>query len=83
MDIIETSFTGGGYTEIDKSNHLYSNIDQIQPPYDVQLVQTIKVYARKERSESCLLKVEYDYNGNQFDLNKVARLVAEEELEKA
>lgn len=83
MDIIETSFTGGGYTEIDKSNHLYSNIDQIQPPYDVQLVQTIKVYARKERSESCLLKVEYDYNGNQFELNKVARLVAEEEPEKA
>ena len=79
MDIIETSFTGGGYTEIDKSNHLYSNIDQIQPPYDVHLAQTIKVYAQKERSESCLLKVEYDYNGNLFELNKVARLVAEED----
>ena len=67
MDIIETTFTGGAYTEIDKSNHLYSNIDQIQPPYVVQLVQTIKVFARKERSESCLLKVEYDFNGNRFE----------------
>lgn len=81
IEIVETSCTGGGYTEIDKNNHLYSNIDQIQPPYDVQLVQSIKVYARKERSDSCLLKVEYDYSGNHFELDKVTRLIADDDSE--
>ena len=81
IEIVETSCTGGGYTEIDKNNHLYSNIDQIQPPYDVQLVQSIKVYARKERSDSCLLKVEYDYSGNHVELDKVTRLIADDDSE--
>lgn len=83
IEIVETSFTGGGYTEIDHSNHLFSNIDHIHPPYDVQLVQTIIVYAQKEQGESCLLKVEYDNNGNQYELNKVTRLIDEDEPEKA
>lgn len=27
-------------------NHLYSNIDNIKPPYDVQLVQTISICSK-------------------------------------
>ena len=81
MEIIETASTGGGYTEIDNNNHLYSNIDAITAPYDVQLKQSIKVYAPKAFSNTCLLKVEYDYSGNHFELDKVTRLIADDDSE--
>lgn len=80
MEIIETAFTGGGYTEIDSNNHLYSNIDSIKPPYDVQLVQTIKVYALKDNGKTCLLKVMYDHSGNKYELDNVTKLIEEEEV---
>lgn len=82
MEIIETAFTGGGYTEIDANNHLYSNIDNIKPPYDVQLVQTIKVYAPKDYGNTCLLKVMCDYSGNKYELDKVTNIIEEEEVAK-
>ena len=82
MEIIETAFTGGGYTEIDTNNHLYSNIDNIKPPYDVQLVQTIKVYAPKDYGNTCLLKVMCDYSGNKYELDKVTNIIEEEEVAK-
>ena len=82
MEIIETAFTGGGYTEIDANNHLYSNIDNIKPPYDVQLVQTIKVYAPKDYGNTCLLKVMRDYSGNKYELDKVTNIIEEEEVAK-
>lgn len=61
IEIVETAFTVGSYTVIDANNHLYSNIDNIKPPYDVHLVQTIKVYAPKDYGNTCLLKVMCDY----------------------
>lgn len=79
MEIIETASTGGGYTEIDNNNHLYSNIDAITAPYDVQLIQSIKVYAPKAFSNTCLLKVMYDYSGNKFELDKVTEICPKEE----
>lgn len=82
MEIIETAFTGGGYTEIDANNHLYSNIDNIKPPYDVQLVQTIKVYAPKDYGNTCLLKVMCDYSGNKYELDKVTNIIEEEKVAK-
>lgn len=78
IEIVETAFTGGSYTEIDANNHLYSNIDNIKPPYDVQLVQTIKVYAPKDYGNTCLLKVMCDYSGNKYELDKVTNIVEEE-----
>lgn len=74
IEIVETAFTGGSYTEIDANNHLYSNIDNIKPPYDVQLVQTIKVYAPKDYGNTCLLKVMCDYSGNKYELDKVTNI---------
>ena len=82
MEIVETAFTGGGYTEIDANNHLYSNIDNIKPPYNVQLVQTIKVYAPKDYGNTCLLKVMCDYSGNKYELDKVTNIIEEEEVAK-
>lgn len=82
MEIIENAFTGGGYTEIDANNHLYSNIDNIKPPYYVQLVQTIKVYAPKDYGNTCLLKVMCDYSGNKYELDKVTNIIEEEEVAK-
>ena len=82
MEIVETAFTGGSYTEIDTNNHLYSNIDNIKPPYDVQLVQTIKVYAPKDYGNTCLLKVMCDYSGNKYELDKVTNIIEEEEVAK-
>ncbi|WP_456098170.1 hypothetical protein [Prevotella histicola] len=82
MEIVETAFTGGSYTEIDANNHLYSNIDNIKPPYDVQLVQTIKVYAPKDYGNTCLLKVMCDYSGNKYELDKVTNIIEEEEVAK-
>lgn len=82
MEIIETAFTGGGYTEIDANNHLYSNIDNIKPPYDVQLMQTIKVYAPKDYGNTCMLKVMCDYSGNKYELDKVTNIIEEEEVAK-
>ena len=79
MEIIETASTGGGYTEIDNNNDLYSNIDAITAPYDVQLIQYIKVYAPKAFSNTCLLKVMYDYSGNKFELDKVTDICPKEE----
>ena len=82
MEIVETAFTGGGYTEIDANNHLYSNIDNIKPPYNVQLVQTIKVYAPKDYGNTCLLKVMCDYSGNKYELDKVTNIIEEGEVAK-
>lgn len=82
MEIVETAFTGGSYTEIDANNHLYSNIDNIKSPYDVQLVQTIKVYAPKDYGNTCLLKVICDYSGNKYELDKVTNIIEEEEVAK-
>lgn len=82
IEIVETAFTGGSYTEIDANNHLYSNIDSIKPPYDVQLVQTIKVYAPKDYGNTCLLKVMCDYSENKYELDKVTNIIEEEEVAK-
>ena len=82
IEIVETAFTGGSYTEIDANNHLYSNIGNIKPPYDVQLVQTIKVYAPKDYGNTCLLKVMCDYSGNKYELDKVTNIIEEEEVAK-
>jgi uncharacterized protein YbbK (DUF523 family) len=46
----------------------------LKPPYEIQLVQSMKVYVLKERSNSCLLKVEYDYSGNKCDLGIVSEI---------
>ena len=82
IEIVETAFIGGSYTEIDANNHLYSNIDNIKPPYDVQLVQTIKVYAPKDYGNTCLLKVMCDYSGNKYELDKVTNIIEEEAVAK-
>lgn len=82
IEIVETAFTRGSYTEIDANNHLYSNIGNIKPPYDVQLVQTIKVYAPKDYGNTCLLKVMCDYSGNKYELDKVTNIIEEEEVAK-
>lgn len=82
IEIVETAFTGGSYTEIDANNHLYSNIGNIKPPYDVQLVQTIKVYAPKDYGNTCLLKVMCDYSGNKYELDKVTNIIEEEDVAK-
>ena len=59
-----------------------SNIDNIKPPYDVQLVQTIKVYAPKDYGNTCLLKVMCNYSGNKYELDKVTNIIEEEEVAK-
>lgn len=74
IEITETAVMEAGFTEIDTINHLFSNIDHLKPPYEIQLVQSMKVYVLKERSNSCLLKVEYDYSGNKCDLGIVSEI---------
>ena len=82
VEIIETASTGTGYSEIDVSNHLYSNIDSIQKPYDVQLVQSIKIFAQKMPHKSCILKTMIDYSGDKYELNKVTKLVVDTDTEE-
>lgn len=74
MEIVDTDTQNGDCQMIDKSNCLYSNIDNLKPPYDVQLVQSIKVYKKKTLGNTCLLKVMYDNGGNKYDLDKVTEL---------
>lgn len=73
-EIMETESTGDDLTEIDGTNHLYSNIEKLQKPYKVTLVQSIKVYILKNISSTCLLTVIYDYGENTYDLDKVNKL---------
>lgn len=81
IEIVDTEKQNSDIELIDKSNCLYCNIDNLKAPYDVKLVQSIKVYALKEHGNTCLLKVGYDYS-NGYDLEKVARLINEDEPEK-
>lgn len=73
-EIMETESTGDDLTEIDSTNHLYSNIEKLQKPYIVTLVQSIKVYILKNISSTCLLTVKYDYGEDTYDLDKVKKL---------
>lgn len=73
-EITKTESTGDDLTEIDSTNHLYSNIEKLQKPYKVTLVQSIKVYILKNISSTCLLTVKYDYGENTYDLDKVKKL---------
>lgn len=79
IEIVETDTQNSDCQLIDKSNCLYCNIDNLKPPYDVQLVQSIKVYTKKALSNTCLLKVMNDYGGNKYDLDKVKELCPKEE----
>ncbi len=74
VEILETESTGNDLSEIDATNHLYSNIENLQKPYIVSLVQTIKVYTLKDNSKSCLLKVMYNYGNDTYDMDKVSSL---------
>ena len=74
MEILETGSTGGDLSEIDATNHLYSNIVNLQKPYNVSLIQTIKVYVLKNFSKTCLLNVMYNYGSDTYDLEKVGSL---------
>lgn len=74
MEILETGSTGGDLSEIDATNHLYSNIVNLQKPYNVSLIQTIKVYVLKNFSKTCLLNVMYNYGSDTYDLDKVSSL---------
>lgn len=56
------------------TNYLYSNIDHLKSPYDIKLVQSIKVYTHKKFSKTCLFKVVFDYGENTYDLDKVVKL---------
>ena len=67
----DTSVTTADISEIDHTNYLYSNIDHLKSPYDIQLVQSIKVYTHKKYSKTCLLQVQFDYGDNTYDLDKV------------
>lgn len=75
VEILETESTGEDITEIDSTNHLYSNIEKLQKPYNVSLIQTIKVYMPKKFSSTCKLEVKYNYGEETYDLHKVAKLV--------
>ena len=74
MEILETESAGSDLSEIDSMNHLYSNMENLQKPYNVSLVQTIKVYVLKNFSKKCLLKVMYNYGSATYDLDKVGSL---------
>lgn len=73
-EITETESTGDGLTVIDSTNHLYSNVENLQKPYKVTLVQSIKVYILKKTSSTCLLTVKYDYGEETYDLDMVNKL---------
>ena len=82
IEIVDTDTQNSECELIDRSNYLYSNIDNLKPPYDVQLVQSIKVYTQKERYNTCKLKPVFDYEGNRYDLDNVTAIspeVTEEE----
>ena len=74
IDIIETGNTGSDCVEIDSNNHLYSNIDFLKPPFDVQLVQSMVVYALKKHSISCIINVTFDHSDKRYDLDKIAEI---------
>ena len=74
MEIVDTSTMSADFSEIDHTNYLYSNIDHLKSPYDIKLVQSIKVYTHKKFSKTCLFKVVFDYGENTYDLDKVVKL---------
>ena len=74
MEIVDTSTMSADFSEIDHTNYLYSNIDHLKSPYDIQLVQSIKVYTHKKFRKTCLFKVQFDYVDNTYDLDKVVKL---------
>jgi len=74
VEITDTSTMSNMITEIDSNNHLYSNIDHLKPPFDIQLIQSIKVYAPKKYSKTCQLKVAYDFGNDRYDIDKVVKL---------
>lgn len=74
VEILETESTGEDLSEIDATNHLYSNIENLQKPYNVSLVQTIKVYIMKNISRTCLLRVMYNYGNDTYDIDRVSSL---------
>lgn len=74
MEIVDTSTMSADFSEIDHTNYLYSNIDHLKSPYEIKLVQSIKVYTHKKFSKTCLFKVVFDYGDNTYDLDKVVKL---------
>ena len=74
VEIIDTSTMSAELSEIDHTNHLYSNIDHLSSPFDIKLVQSIKVYNHKKYNKTCLLQVKFDYGNNNYDLDKVVKL---------
>ena len=74
MEIVDTSTMSADFSVIDHTNYLYSNIDHLKSPYDIKLVQSIKVYTHKKFSKTCLFKVVFDYGENTYDLDKVVKL---------
>ena len=81
-EIIDTNTQNGDCKLIDGNNYLYSNIDNLKPPYIVQLVQAMRVYAMKEFGKIGILKVEYDYGGNRLDLGNIKEICPKKFLEK-
>ena len=61
---------------------ILNEIIKISKEINVQLVQTIKVYAPKDYGNTCLLKVMCDYSGNKYELDKVTNIIEEEEVAK-
>ena len=82
VEIIDTNTQNGDCKLIDANNYLYSNIENLKPPYIVQLVQSMRVYAMKEFGKIGMLKVEYDYGGNRFDIDNIKELCPKVSPEK-
>lgn len=74
MEIVDTLTMSADFSEIDHTNYLYSNIDHLKSPYDIKLVQSIKVYTHKKFNKTCLFKVVFDYGNNSYDMDKVVKL---------
>ena len=74
MEIVDTSTMSADFSEIDHTNYLYSNIDHLKSPYDIKLVQSIKVYTHKKFSKTYLFKVVFDYGENSYDLDSVVKM---------
>ena len=70
----DTDTQNSDFRLIDENNYLYSNIDNLDSPYDICLVQSIKVYSLKDCNNTCKLKPEFDSEGNSFDLDKVTEI---------
>lgn len=81
-EIVDTDTQNSDCKLIDSNNYLYSNIDDLKPPYIVQLVQSMRVYATKKFGKIGMLKVEYDYGGNRFDLDNIMGICPKEIPEK-